>query len=73
MVMPDLSGPEVVRQFQKTRPDIPVLYVSGHTGRMLTDHGVLANDVNLLIKPFSPRALVAEVRRAMRKERRPGR
>jgi PAS domain S-box-containing protein len=73
VVMPDFSGPEVVKHFQTTRPGLPVLYVSGHTGRMLTDHDVLPNDANLLIKPFSPRALVAEVRRAMRKERRPGR
>jgi len=33
--MPGLGGDEMVRQIRTTRPDLPVLYVTGHIDRLM--------------------------------------
>ena len=50
-------------------PDRPVLYVSGYTGGVLANRGVLPPDVNLLLKPFSARVLVATVQKLLREKK----
>ncbi len=62
VVMPGMSGPELVKIIRQRRPDLPVLYLSGYTGKALSDHGVPA-DVNLLTKPFDAHTLVSAVRK----------
>ena len=42
-----------------------VLFISGYTGKALTQYGVADKDVHLLIKPFSSRALADAVRCAL--------
>ena len=66
VVMPGMSGPEVASKVLATRPGLPVLYISGYTGKALANRGVLPSDVNLLIKPFSSRLLVEAVRRLLK-------
>jgi PAS domain S-box-containing protein len=65
VVMPGWSGPELAKHFQAARPGVPVLLISGHTGKMLTGHGVVSPDVNLLIKPFSSQTLAQTVGRIL--------
>jgi CheY-like chemotaxis protein len=65
VVMPGMSGPEIASKVLAARPGLPVLYISGYTGKALANRGVLPSDVNLLIKPFSSHALVAAVRRLL--------
>jgi PAS domain S-box-containing protein len=62
VVMPVMSGPELVRRLRETRPDLPVLFMSGYTDDALAEHGFKMEDVDLLRKPFSPAQLVARVR-----------
>ncbi len=69
VVMPDVSGPELAAMILVARPEIPeILYISGYTGKALAVRGVLANDVNLLPKPFNSQELVQTVRRILRNE-----
>ncbi|HEX3776444.1 MAG TPA: ATP-binding protein [Polyangiaceae bacterium] len=56
VIMPKMGGVELAREFKKTRPRAPVLYISGYTNEALAD------GVHLLRKPFSHEALLARVR-----------
>lgn len=63
--MPGWSGPELARHFLTSRPEVRILYISGYTGKMLTGRGVVPDDVNLLIKPFTSQGLATAVRDAL--------
>jgi PAS domain S-box-containing protein len=71
VVMPGWSGPELARHFQAARPGAAVLLISGHTGKMLTAHGVVPSEVNLLVKPFSAQTLVETVQKILGQPKRP--
>lgn len=53
VVMPRLRGPALVEKAREVHPDLPVLYMSGHT------RGEVVRDAPLLGKPFRPPMLVA--------------
>jgi two-component system, cell cycle sensor histidine kinase and response regulator CckA len=69
VVMPEMSGPEIAARVVAARPGLPVLYVSGYTGGALSNRGVLPPDVNLLLKPFSSRELIATVQKLLREKK----
>jgi DNA-binding NtrC family response regulator len=71
VVMPGWSGPELAKHFQAARPGVPVLLMSGHTGKMLTGHGGVSGDVNLLIKPFISQELAEARRKILGRPKRP--
>jgi CheY-like chemotaxis protein len=50
--MPGLGGDEMVRQIRTMRPDLPVLYVTGHIDRLM-DARPLWEGEAFLEKPFS--------------------
>ena len=62
VVMPGLSGREVVDELRRSLPDIPALFVSGYTQDAIAQRGVLDSGVEFLPKPFTPSTLVARVR-----------
>ena len=62
VVMPLMSGPETVRRVQLTRPDLPVLFISGYTDRALVHHGMRDTASAFLQKPFTPDVLARKVR-----------
>ncbi len=51
VMMPELNGKELANEVRKTAPDIKVLYISGHPGRVLAEHGISPEE-DLLPKPF---------------------
>src|SRR5262249_55383062 len=62
VVMPGMSGPEVVRALAPMRPEMQVLYMSGYTGDTLGQHGVLEPARAFLPKPFTPEGMTQKVR-----------
>jgi two-component system cell cycle sensor histidine kinase/response regulator CckA len=64
VVMFGISGPQLARSVVSMRPDIKVLYLSGHTADALRRHGVLQPDFMMIRKPFTPMALLEAVRQA---------
>ncbi len=65
VVMPGIGGPEVAAAIRQHKPDMPVLYISGYTGKALSNRGVLASEVNLLVKPFSSQTLTETVKKLL--------
>jgi signal transduction histidine kinase/ActR/RegA family two-component response regulator len=65
VVMPNLSGRDLVRQLSETHPRLNVLYISGYTVDALGDHGVLEAGTNLLYKPFAPQQLLTKLREVL--------
>ncbi|MEA2519302.1 MAG: hypothetical protein QOF49_1382, partial [Chloroflexota bacterium] len=61
VIMPHVSGPQLVAALRATRPGLPVLYMSGYTGDALDERAVVDDDVDLLAKPFSASDLLARV------------
>ncbi len=66
VVLPgDLQGNDLARELLASRPDLPVLFVSGYSRDALFTAGRLTEGVNLLEKPFGTEALASEVRRLL--------
>ena len=64
VVMPLMDGPTMVRVARKTRPDLPILFMSGYAEEQLRKSIDIAN-VAFLPKPFSVQELAEAVRKAL--------
>ncbi|MFW6051550.1 MAG: ATP-binding protein, partial [Myxococcota bacterium] len=62
VLMPDMSGPELVERLRERLPNARVLYMSGYTDGHLVAHGVLEEGVSLLHKPFTSGELQERIR-----------
>ena len=73
VVMPQMSGPELVERLLRVRPDIHVLYMSGYADTAIAKHGLIEAGLPFLQKPFTPAALSRKVREALGVSRGTGR
>ena len=62
VVMPLMSGRELVQALSKKRPDIKVLYMSGYTDDAIIHHGVIDAGTHFLAKPFTAADMTRKVR-----------
>jgi signal transduction histidine kinase len=60
VIMPGITGPELVAKLRKSRPRTAVLFMSGYD-RELLDRDTLEASAGFLPKPFSPQALLIRV------------
>ena len=67
VVMPGLSGPELLENVKRLYPDIKVLFMSGYTEHMSLQNGIFAEDVGYIDKPFTAGSLATKVREALGK------
>lgn len=65
IAMPGVSGLTVARDARSQRPDLPILFISGHAQREAIDAADLS-DAQLLRKPFLSHELNAAIRRCLR-------
>ena len=62
VVMPGMSGRELAERLRGSRPEIRTLYMSGYTDDAVVLHGILAEDMAFLQKPFTAADLARRVR-----------
>ena len=55
VVMPGMSGRQLVERLQGGRPGLPAIFMSGYTANAIVHHGVLDPGTILIEKPFAPR------------------
>ncbi|NNE88068.1 MAG: PAS domain S-box protein [Silicimonas sp.] len=64
MVMPDMSGEDMVRELRTLRPEIPVVFCSAYKPRIVAVPGIAPA---MLDKPVQPAKLAQELRRLLDK------
>lgn len=62
VLMPKRNGQDVYNEIQKLKPDIKVIFCSGHTGNVLIDKGLMKEGTSFIEKPMSPNLLAGKVR-----------
>src|ERR1700722_4219584 len=62
VVMPHMSGGQLAKELETTRPETRVLFVSGYAGQTVLDHKVIDGEHNFLQKPFTLTQLAKKVR-----------
>jgi len=59
--MPGMNGRELADTLLGRHPGMPVVYMSGYCDGLLSAERLLADDVNLIQKPFTARELLHTV------------
>ncbi len=62
VIMPGMSGHEVMKRIREVQPDIPVLFTSGYTQNVIHTNFVLKEGLRLLQKPYSQEQLLRALR-----------
>lgn len=65
VVMPQMSGIDLVRRIREDQPGLPALLVSGYSNKSLPSEGDVRDRIDFLQKPFTPEDLASRVRRLL--------
>ncbi len=65
VIMAGMQGPTVAKEVALLRPDVRVLFMSGHAQPVLEAEAVLGTDFQLVEKPFDQKMLLDNVRLAL--------
>jgi two-component system sensor histidine kinase EvgS len=61
VVMPKMNGKQLADKILAQNPDIKVLFMSGYTADVIVEHGVVAEEIQFIQKPFSKNDLAAKI------------
>lgn len=62
MVMPQVSGSELIGRMNALRPNMKILRMSGYTSEVISPHSIPKPGMAFIQKPFSPGDLKEKVR-----------
>jgi CheY-like chemotaxis protein len=69
VILPGMTGRDVVERITATHPAMKVLYISGYTEEAISRHGVISPGTAFLSKPFGAATFLLKVRELL--DRRP--
>jgi CheY-like chemotaxis protein len=69
VVMPQMSGPELVEKLHEKRQDFTVIFMSGYADGVAVERATGGTEVALLSKPFSTELLAAKIQEVRSKNR----
>ncbi len=70
VMMPGMTGRDLVREVHARRPDVPALYMSGYPADVIARQGLLDPGVAFLQKPFSVGTLISRASEILREKAR---
>ena len=65
VIMPEMQGPTVAREVKMLRPDIRVLFMSGHAQPVLEAEALLGTEFLLMEKPFDETTILQNIRKVL--------
>jgi PAS domain S-box-containing protein len=65
VVMPQMSGMQLASRIIEIRPEVKVLFMSGHTENVIVRQGVLEQGIHFIQKPFSMSEIAGKIREAI--------
>jgi PAS domain S-box-containing protein len=65
VVMPMMSGRQLVDEIHKVRPELPAVFMSGYTDEAIVRHGVLEANTLFVQKPFAVEELLSKIALAL--------
>ncbi|MFO7877741.1 MAG: PAS domain S-box protein [Desulfovermiculus sp.] len=65
VVMPEMNGQDLAWKLLSFYPNLKCLFISGYTENVIVHHGILAEGVNFIGKPFSKQDLALKVRKVL--------
>ncbi|MET0594315.1 MAG: ATP-binding protein [Polyangiaceae bacterium] len=68
VVMPEMSGMQLVEKLRDIRPDLRVVCMSGYAGEAAVRHGLVESGVAFVQKPLTPEVLLVKVRQVLEQE-----
>jgi len=68
VVMPDMSGVEMMQEILKKNPLSRYVLMSGYTDEEIVRHGIVDRGINFIQKPFTPDALMGKIRKTLDSE-----
>ena len=71
VIMPGISGPQIVSELMTTHPALKVIFISGYTDDFLNRYGSFGPETTLISKPFHAEALVAAINKTMGESKHP--
>ncbi|HZI77330.1 MAG TPA: PAS domain S-box protein [Gemmatimonadales bacterium] len=65
LAMPEIGGRELAARLRESRPDLPVVFISGYTDEIMTRRGLLDSGMSFLEKPVAPEVLTRKLREVL--------
>jgi len=65
VIMPGMTGPQLVDRLRSEQPDLPALFMSGYTADNVLPDDAAAGEAHFLQKPFTTAALAAKLRQVL--------
>ena len=62
VVMPGMNGQELADRLLAKQPSLRVLFMSGYAENVITHAGMMGDELNYLLKPFTPATLAHKIR-----------
>ncbi len=70
VTLPDLNGLDLQKRVAAERPDMPIIFITGHGDVPMTVQAMKAGAIEFLTKPFNSDVLVDAIRGALERTRR---